>query len=113
MDRLRNLSNTFRYECPIRVRGVTYSGTCSLPVGEGWNIFFSQSCQNCSVDPASSILERLVSLKEVFVRRFVAVTNSNQRQLGQQRYQLSVRLYFRVLEALLVTVRFLPVHSTT
>ena len=67
--------------------------------------------QNCSVNPASTIVERLNSLQDVFIRRFVSVTNQNQRQMAQQRYQLSVRLYFRVLEALLIAVSLPILYS--
>ena len=67
--------------------------------------------QNCSTDPAGGISERLSSMREVFVRRFISVTHDSQRSMAEQRYQLSVRLYLRVLEALLVAVSLQSMHK--
>lgn len=54
-------------------------------------------------NPAKDIADRVIKLRDIFIKRFVDLTSTNQKTVAVQRYQLAQRLYYRVLEAMLQT----------
>ncbi|OWF52346.1 retinoblastoma-associated protein-like isoform X2 [Mizuhopecten yessoensis] len=54
-------------------------------------------------NPAKDIADRVVQMNDVFIKRFVNLTNPNQRTVAEQRFTLAKSLYYRVLEAMLQT----------
>ncbi|XP_060083368.1 retinoblastoma-associated protein-like [Ylistrum balloti] len=60
--------------------------------------------EKCSgQNPAKDIADRVVQMEEVFIKRFVNLTSSNQQSVAEQRFTLAKCLYYRVLEAMLQT----------
>ncbi|XP_033760433.1 retinoblastoma-associated protein-like [Pecten maximus] len=60
--------------------------------------------EKCSgQNPAKDIADRVVQMKDVFLKRFVSLTNTNQQTVAEQRFTLAQSLYYRVLEAMLQT----------
>ncbi|ESO86342.1 hypothetical protein LOTGIDRAFT_220664 [Lottia gigantea] len=60
-----------------------------------------QYFNNCSQNPTEDIKNRLQEQKEVFIDQFCSASNLNQGEIASQRYQLAVRLYYRVIESML------------
>ncbi|XP_078693242.1 retinoblastoma-associated protein-like [Branchiostoma floridae x Branchiostoma belcheri] len=56
---------------------------------------------NCSTDPTEGILQRVSALKTAFVSRFLQATGDNYRDIAEQRCHLAIRMYYRVMEAML------------
>ncbi|XP_053311514.1 retinoblastoma-associated protein [Spea bombifrons] len=56
---------------------------------------------NCTVNPKEDILKRLERLGCVFKERFAASIGQACAEIGYQRYKVGVRLYYRVMEAIL------------
>ena len=73
----------------------------ALKTNQSINFCFICNLQNCSVNPSSSILARVVKMKELFVREYVGLTNDNHTSVAHQRFLLGQRLYYRVMEAML------------
>ncbi|KAK5859159.1 hypothetical protein PBY51_003245 [Eleginops maclovinus] len=57
--------------------------------------------KNCTVDPTQSVLKRLETLGQVFSQRFGQAVGLRCVALGLQRFKLGVRLYYKVMEAML------------
>uniref|UniRef100_A0A3Q3XFC8 Uncharacterized protein n=1 Tax=Mola mola TaxID=94237 RepID=A0A3Q3XFC8_MOLML len=57
--------------------------------------------KNCTVDPTQDVLERLETLGEVFSHRFGQAVGPHCVALGKQRFNLGVKLYYKVMEAML------------
>lgn len=53
--------------------------------------------KNCTVDPTQDVVKRLETLGQTFSKRFSQAVGP----LGTQRYSLGVRLYYKVMEAML------------
>ncbi|NXG52803.1 RB protein, partial [Psilopogon haemacephalus] len=62
---------------------------------------------NCTVNPTDSILKRVESLEHVFKQKFAEAVGPGCAEIGSQvtRYKLAVRLYYRVMESMLKSVR--------
>ncbi|XP_013404180.1 retinoblastoma-associated protein-like, partial [Lingula anatina] len=56
---------------------------------------------SCTSNPQPDIEDRVRHLEERFVDGFCQVMGKNKKSISQQRYQLAVRLYYRVLEKML------------
>uniref|UniRef100_A0A8V0XHY1 Retinoblastoma-associated protein n=1 Tax=Gallus gallus TaxID=9031 RepID=A0A8V0XHY1_CHICK len=56
---------------------------------------------NCTVNPEDSILKRVESLGHIFKKKFAEAVGQGCAEIGSQRYQLGVRLYYRVMESML------------
>ncbi|OXB77230.1 UNVERIFIED_CONTAM: hypothetical protein H355_012597, partial [Colinus virginianus] len=56
---------------------------------------------NCTVNPEDSILRRVESLGHIFRKKFAEAVGQGCAEIGSQRYQLGVRLYYRVMESML------------
>ncbi|XP_070538405.1 retinoblastoma-associated protein-like isoform X2 [Ptychodera flava] len=61
------------------------------------NRYFS----NCPVNPFPEIERRIGKLQQEFIREFLAVTGPAYREIAKKRWQLALRLYYRVMEAML------------
>ncbi|KAF3841237.1 hypothetical protein F7725_007099 [Dissostichus mawsoni] len=57
--------------------------------------------KNCTVDPTQGVLKRLETLGQVFSQRFGQAVGLRCVALGLQRFKLGVRLYYKVMEAML------------
>ncbi|KAI9527406.1 hypothetical protein NQZ68_030858 [Dissostichus eleginoides] len=57
--------------------------------------------KNCTVDPTQGVLKRLETLGQVFSQRFGRAVGLRCVALGLQRFKLGVRLYYKVMEAML------------
>ncbi|XP_045895574.1 retinoblastoma-associated protein [Micropterus dolomieu] len=57
--------------------------------------------KNCTVDPTQDMLKRLETLGQVFSQRFGQAVGPRCVVLGRQRFTLGVRLYYKVMEAML------------
>ncbi|XP_030637557.1 retinoblastoma-associated protein [Chanos chanos] len=57
--------------------------------------------KNCTVDPSEEIAKRVDQLGQVFSCRFAQAVGQGCVGLGKQRFCLGVRLYYRVMEAML------------
>uniref|UniRef100_A0A3Q3SAJ1 Retinoblastoma-associated protein n=1 Tax=Mastacembelus armatus TaxID=205130 RepID=A0A3Q3SAJ1_9TELE len=57
--------------------------------------------KNCTVDPTQDVLKRLETLGQAFSQRFGQAVGPGCVILGKQRYTLGVRLYYKVMEAML------------
>ncbi|XP_038051162.1 retinoblastoma-associated protein-like isoform X2 [Patiria miniata] len=57
--------------------------------------------KNCSQDPSVSINQRVVALKDAYVHHFKRVMGSPSAAVARSRFQIGVRLYYRVMEAML------------
>ncbi|KAJ4929583.1 hypothetical protein JOQ06_018606 [Pogonophryne albipinna] len=57
--------------------------------------------KNCTVDPTQGVLKRLETLGQVFSQRFGQAVGLHCVALGLQRFKLGVRLYYKVMEAML------------
>ncbi|NXN16455.1 RB protein, partial [Indicator maculatus] len=67
---------------------------------------------NCTVNPTDSILKRVESLEHIFKKKFAEAVGPGCAEIGSQvtnifdwRYKLAVRLYYRVMESMLKSVR--------
>lgn len=58
--------------------------------------------QNCSADPLPAIEENISTWRERFINQLLAVLGTSHRNIAVDKFQLSLRLYYRVMEALLV-----------
>ncbi|KAJ0004396.1 hypothetical protein NQD34_010610 [Periophthalmus magnuspinnatus] len=66
--------------------------------------------KNCTVDPTQNVLKRLETLGQTFSQRFSQAVGPRFISTGKQRYTLGVRLYYKVMEAMLKSVRMLPCY---
>ncbi|XP_033833925.1 retinoblastoma-associated protein [Periophthalmus magnuspinnatus] len=57
--------------------------------------------KNCTVDPTQNVLKRLETLGQTFSQRFSQAVGPRFISTGKQRYTLGVRLYYKVMEAML------------
>ncbi|XP_072035042.1 LOW QUALITY PROTEIN: retinoblastoma-associated protein-like [Amphiura filiformis] len=57
--------------------------------------------ENCSTNPSSSIQERISQLREGYTEHFTAELGVQSMDVARSRFQLGVRLYYRVMEAML------------
>ncbi|XP_062309295.1 retinoblastoma-associated protein [Osmerus eperlanus] len=57
--------------------------------------------KNCTLDPTEEILQRVERLGQLFSQRFDQAVGLRCVGLGKQRFTLGVRLYYRVMEAML------------
>ncbi|XP_040006252.1 retinoblastoma-associated protein [Xiphias gladius] len=57
--------------------------------------------KNCTVDPTQDVLKRLETLEQAFSQRFGQAVGPRCVVLGKQRFTLGVRLYYKVMEAML------------
>ncbi|XP_077597036.1 retinoblastoma-associated protein [Stigmatopora nigra] len=57
--------------------------------------------KNCTVDPAQDILKRLETLGQKFSQRFAEAIGPQCISLGKERFNLGVKLYYKVMEAML------------
>uniref|UniRef100_A0A8D0B552 Retinoblastoma-associated protein n=1 Tax=Sander lucioperca TaxID=283035 RepID=A0A8D0B552_SANLU len=57
--------------------------------------------KNCTVDPTQAVLKRLETLGQAFSQRFGQAVGPRCVVLGWQRFKLGVRLYYKVMEAML------------
>ncbi|NXP04259.1 RB protein, partial [Thinocorus orbignyianus] len=60
---------------------------------------------NCTVNPKDSILRRVETLGHIFKKKFAEAVGQGCAEIGSQRYKLGVRLYYRVMESMLKSVR--------
>ncbi|NXU87310.1 RB protein, partial [Xiphorhynchus elegans] len=65
---------------------------------------------NCTVNPQDSILKRVESFEHIFKKKFAEAVGQGWAETGSQvssiyRYRLGVRLYYRVMESMLKSVR--------
>ncbi|NXC45703.1 RB protein, partial [Penelope pileata] len=68
--------------------------------------------KNCTVNPEDSILKRVESLGHIFKNKFAEAVGQGCAEIGSQRYQLGVRLYYRVMESMLKSEeKRLSVHN--
>ncbi|XP_077987637.1 retinoblastoma-associated protein-like [Glandiceps talaboti] len=56
---------------------------------------------NCPVNPSSEIEKRIVKLQQDFIARFLSASGPQYREIAKKRWQLALRLYYRVMEAML------------
>ena len=61
--------------------------------------------QSCSLDPSSSIAQRVTKEKEEYVRHFKRIMGSPSGSVARSRFQIGVRLYYRVMASMLKRVR--------
>ncbi|NXF08877.1 RB protein, partial [Smithornis capensis] len=71
---------------------------------------------NCTVNPQESILKRVESLEHIFKKKFAEAVGQGWAEIGSQvssiwRYKLGVRLYYRVMESMLKSVRQVLITS--
>ncbi|NWI59374.1 RB protein, partial [Calyptomena viridis] len=71
---------------------------------------------NCTVNPQDSILKRVESLDHIFKKKFAEAVGQGWAEIGSQvsciwRYKLGVRLYYRVMESMLKSVRQVLITS--
>ncbi|NWR31137.1 RB protein, partial [Tachuris rubrigastra] len=71
---------------------------------------------NCTVNPHDSILKRVESLDHIFKKKFAEAVGQGWAEIGSQvssicRYKLGVRLYYRVMESMLKSVRQVLITS--
>nr|XP_046267809.1 retinoblastoma-associated protein [Scatophagus argus]XP_046267810.1 retinoblastoma-associated protein [Scatophagus argus] len=57
--------------------------------------------KNCTVDPTQDVLKRLETLGQAFSQRFGQAVGPHHVVLGRQRFNLGVKLYYKVMEAML------------
>ncbi|XP_018547834.1 retinoblastoma-associated protein [Lates calcarifer] len=57
--------------------------------------------KNCTVDPTQDVVKRLETLGQTFSQRFGQAVGPRCVILGKQRFTLGVRLYYKVMEAML------------
>uniref|UniRef100_A0A8C3B112 Retinoblastoma-associated protein n=1 Tax=Cyclopterus lumpus TaxID=8103 RepID=A0A8C3B112_CYCLU len=57
--------------------------------------------KNCTVDPMQAVLSRLETLEQAFSQRFGLAVGPRCIVLGCQRFKLGVRLYYKIMEAML------------
>ncbi|XP_049597664.1 retinoblastoma-associated protein [Syngnathus scovelli] len=57
--------------------------------------------KNCTVDPTRDVLKRLETMGSKFSQRFAEAAGSSWVSLGKQRFTLAVKLYYKVMEAML------------
>ncbi|KAK2828493.1 hypothetical protein Q5P01_019527 [Channa striata] len=57
--------------------------------------------KNCTVDPTQDVRKRLETLEQVFSQRFAQAVGPRCAILGKQRFTLGVRLYYKIMEAML------------
>ncbi|KAM9846676.1 retinoblastoma-associated protein [Aulostomus maculatus] len=57
--------------------------------------------KNCTVDPTQDVLKRLETLGQTFSQRFGEAVGPRCVPLGNQRFTLGVKLYYKVMEAML------------
>ncbi|XP_058482776.1 retinoblastoma-associated protein isoform X2 [Solea solea] len=57
--------------------------------------------KNCTVDPTQNMLARLETLEQLFSQRFGQAVGPRCLILGKQRFALGVRLYYKIMEAML------------
>uniref|UniRef100_A0A8D3BMS4 Retinoblastoma 1 n=1 Tax=Scophthalmus maximus TaxID=52904 RepID=A0A8D3BMS4_SCOMX len=57
--------------------------------------------KNCTVDPTQDVLKRLETLEKAFSQRFGQAVGPRCVVLGEQRFSLGVRQYYKVMEAML------------
>lgn len=57
--------------------------------------------KNCTVDPTQDVLKRLETLGQTFSQRFSQAVGPRFVAIGKQRYTLGVKLYYKVMEAML------------
>ncbi|XP_068600064.1 retinoblastoma-associated protein [Brachionichthys hirsutus] len=57
--------------------------------------------KNCTVDPTQDMLKRLETLGQAFSQRFGQAVGPHCVVLGRQRFTLGVKLYYKVMEAML------------
>uniref|UniRef100_A0A8C4ITQ7 Retinoblastoma-associated protein n=1 Tax=Dicentrarchus labrax TaxID=13489 RepID=A0A8C4ITQ7_DICLA len=57
--------------------------------------------KNCTVDPTQEVLKRLETLGQAFSQRFGQAVGPRCVVLGRQRFNLGVKLYYKVMEAML------------
>lgn len=57
--------------------------------------------KNCTVDPMQDVLKRLETLGLTFGQRFSQAVGPHYLLLGRQRFTLGVRLYYKIMEAML------------
>uniref|UniRef100_A0A671W0E9 Retinoblastoma-associated protein n=1 Tax=Sparus aurata TaxID=8175 RepID=A0A671W0E9_SPAAU len=57
--------------------------------------------KNCTVDPTQDVLKRLETLGQAFSQRFGQAVGPRCIVLGRQRFNLGVKLYYKVMEAML------------
>ncbi|NXK95171.1 RB protein, partial [Formicarius rufipectus] len=60
---------------------------------------------NCTVNPQESILKRVENFDHLFKKKFAEAVGQGWAETGSQRYKLGVRLYYRVMESMLKSVR--------
>uniref|UniRef100_A0A671W611 Retinoblastoma 1 n=1 Tax=Sparus aurata TaxID=8175 RepID=A0A671W611_SPAAU len=60
--------------------------------------------KNCTVDPTQDVLKRLETLGQAFSQRFGQAVGPRCIVLGRQRFNLGVKLYYKVMEAMLKSV---------
>uniref|UniRef100_A0A3Q1AYS0 Retinoblastoma 1 n=1 Tax=Amphiprion ocellaris TaxID=80972 RepID=A0A3Q1AYS0_AMPOC len=60
--------------------------------------------KNCTVDPTQDVLKRLETLGQLFSQRFGQAVGPRCVVYGRQRFALGVRLYYKVMEAMLKSV---------
>ncbi|NWU83301.1 RB protein, partial [Onychorhynchus coronatus] len=66
---------------------------------------------NCTVNPHDSILKRVERLDHIFKKKFAEAVGQGWAEIGSQRYKLGVRLYYRVMESMLKSVRQVLITS--
>nr|XP_057943789.1 retinoblastoma-associated protein [Doryrhamphus excisus] len=57
--------------------------------------------KNCTTDPTQDVLKRLETLGQTFSQRFAKAVGPRCIALGKQRFTLGVKLYYKVMEAML------------
>uniref|UniRef100_A0A1A7WSV4 Retinoblastoma-associated protein n=1 Tax=Iconisemion striatum TaxID=60296 RepID=A0A1A7WSV4_9TELE len=57
--------------------------------------------KNCTVDPTEDVQKRLETLKQMFIQKFVEATGPHCVVYSRERFALGVRLYYKVMEAML------------
>ncbi|XP_062391885.1 retinoblastoma-associated protein isoform X2 [Sardina pilchardus] len=68
--------------------------------------------KNCTVDPTEAVVERAQRLGALFGQAFAQVVSPGCSGLGNQRFALGVRLYYRVMESMLKSEeKRLSVHN--
>uniref|UniRef100_A0A8C7ZM19 Retinoblastoma 1 n=1 Tax=Oryzias sinensis TaxID=183150 RepID=A0A8C7ZM19_9TELE len=67
--------------------------------------------KNCTVDPTQGIQKRLEMLGQVFSQKFGEAVGPHCIVYGRERFTLGVRLYYKVMEAMLESVKFFIVFK--
>uniref|UniRef100_A0A674MFS1 Retinoblastoma 1 n=1 Tax=Takifugu rubripes TaxID=31033 RepID=A0A674MFS1_TAKRU len=60
--------------------------------------------KNCTVDPTQDVVKRLETFGETFSQRFGQAVGPHCVALGRQRFNLGVKLYYKIMEAMLKSV---------